>query len=105
MTSTFESELRARLDARMSEIDDEQRRIGAALAALSPKPPQQGPAADRAPRGRNREAIVRALRRRSMRAAELRRATGIRPNVLATTLSTMRKGGYVVNRNGRWGLA
>lgn len=105
MTSAFEDELRARLEERMAEIDDEQRRIGAALAVLSPKQAQQGPAPVRAPRGHNRKRIVRALRRRAMTAAELRRATGIQPGTLATTLSTMRRGGYLVNTGGRWRLA
>jgi hypothetical protein len=98
---------RAELVAERGRIDDECSRIEAALAAVGavpalstiagsrPRKPGPAPGARRAPRGANRAKILAVASDSARTVAEIATLTGIRKTVVATTVSTLTRGGMM----------
>ena len=94
----IQAEIRERLAAGRAAAQ-EYERLEAALAALgsAPKPTRRRPAQTRAPRGANREAVLRALEERpGASASELAAASGVDRTALYPLLSRLAERGEVV---------
>jgi sugar-specific transcriptional regulator TrmB len=91
------AEIRERLAAGRAAAE-EYERLEAALAALgsAPEPARRRPAKPRAPRGANREAVLRALEERpGASASELAAASGVDRTALYPLLSRLAERGEV----------